>query len=67
MLKKKKSIGTSVDAQFTDILNNMADDLANNGKITSTAVTTALIQATRLLRPDQIRKNLEDRSFDVVE
>lgn len=65
MLKQKQSIDTSIDAQLTDILNNLADDLASNGTITNTAVITALVLATRLLRPDQIRKNLEDRSFDV--
>lgn len=65
MLKQKQSIDTSVDAHLTDILNNLADDLANNGAITSTTVIAALVQSTRLLRPDEIRKNLEDRSLDV--
>ena len=65
MLEQQKSPDTSVDALLTNILNNLADDIATNGTVTSTTIIAELVQATRLLRPDEIRKHLEDRSFDV--
>lgn len=65
MLEQQKSLDSSVDAVLTNILNNLADDIATNGTVTSTTVIAELVQATRLLRPDEIRKYLEDRSFDV--
>ncbi|MBI3775960.1 MAG: hypothetical protein HY273_10485, partial [Gammaproteobacteria bacterium] len=65
MLEQQKSLDSSVDAVLTNILNNLADDIATNGTVTSTTIIAKLVQATRLLRPDEIRKHLEDRSFDV--
>jgi len=66
ILKQQAEPESSVDSQLTWALNNLADDIAEDGDIDQTQVISDLVYATRLLNPTKIKTNLENRSFDVT-
>lgn len=63
-MKKQQEQNSSVDAELTALLNALSDDISDDGSIGDAAVLAALTAATRQLRPDLIRANLEARSVN---
>ena len=58
---------SSVDAELSVLLNELAGDIADDGEIDNATQLAALSEATRRLRPDLIRAILEKRSVDVAQ
>jgi N-acetylneuraminic acid mutarotase len=60
---KAKEFGTATDAELTLILNQLAVDLQDDGKIKDTAFMPDFIRAVRGLSPQTIIDNLHSRSL----
>lgn len=56
----------SVDAELTTVLNYLARDFADDGEISDEVILGDLATASRLVRPDNIEKNLANRSYQVT-
>jgi|GEM_PF-3681089 len=62
-LQAKTDPDVQIDSQLAGLLNGLADDLSDDGAISRSDVINGLKAAARLLRPDDIQKNLENRGF----
>jgi N-acetylneuraminic acid mutarotase len=60
---KAKEFGTSTDAELTLILNQLTDDLEDDGLIQKPTFVNDFIRALRMLSPEVIIENLRKRSI----
>jgi len=64
--KQKANLGSPVESELTYLLDNLAYNIADTGRIDNAEVVASLRAAVKRLRPDQIRANLAKRSADVT-
>jgi N-acetylneuraminic acid mutarotase len=60
---KAKQFGTATDAELTLVLNQLAADLQDDGRLKDTAFIPDFIRAVRMLSPQTIIDNLHSRSL----
>lgn len=64
-MQRHEQQDSSMDAELTALLNRLADDVGDDGRVGDTATVAELTAATRVLRPDEIRANLTAYSVDI--